>query len=148
MEKILRLQSLNNEVRNDVSQIMKNTYLDTYEIKNKDLRYIKIEKDHLYSLLKKPNIEYIMTLKQEDIKLIHSLKKIIHKKLTISLDEFNTLLYVISKENNNTKTKNLERQKFFFQNIYQLLFGKNSGPRLAPFLWSVEEMEIIKLLDV
>jgi lysyl-tRNA synthetase class I len=67
----------------------------------------------------------------------------------IGLNNFITFLYYsISKKPELSAKKNGARQLHFFRNVYQLLFGKDSGPRLAQFLLDADRVKICELLDV
>jgi len=43
---------------------------------------------------------------------------------------------------------NRARQRAFCKDVYQLLIGKDSGPRLATLLWALDREKILSLLDV
>src|SRR3989344_871888 len=148
VERLLKLQSLTTNPQLQIGKITNDTYLDSYLIKKHGLRYVKIDEKDVYHLLKKPNVGYINSLNRADIKLIHDLRKLLKRKSVISADKFSSLLYSIPKELNETKASNITRQRLFFQHVYQLLFGRKSGPRLALFLMDAEEKTIDRLLDV
>jgi len=146
--KLLKLQAQDTDTQIQIRKVTNDTYLDLDSIKKHGLRYVKINDKNVLHLLKKPNFDYIESLNLGDIKMIHDLRRLLRRKSTISADKFNSLLYSIPKESNKTKMGNLARQRLFFQNIYQLMFGQKSGPRLAPFLLDVENKIIDGLLDV
>ncbi len=147
VEKILRLRPVRLGSIDQV-KINDNTYIDLDSMRNEGLRYVKIEKNNIYSILMEPNIEYIATLDQEDLKLIRTLRLLLSGKSKVSFGEFTTLFYDIPKKSGATKEdKNIYRSRFY-QNIYQLLFKKNSGPKLGQFLWELKEGTVDRLLDV
>ncbi len=148
VERLLKLQSLTMNPQPQIDKIMDDTYLDSHLIETHGSRYVKIDEKDVYHLLTKPNVEYINSLHRRDIKLIHDLRKLLKHKSVISVDKFTSLLYSIPKELNETKASNITRQRLFFQHVYQLLFGRKSGPRLALFLMDAEEKAIDRLLDV
>lgn len=148
VEKILRLKSLKSYKQDKVTKIDNNVYFDLHSIHTQGSRYIKIEEHNLYHLLGKPNVEYIAQMGTQDITLINALKTLLRRKSTTSLGEFESLLYAIAKEPNASESENKMRQQYFFESIYKLLFGTESGPRLAPFLFEVEESRISRLLDL
>ena len=45
------------------------------------------------------------------------------------------------------KKENVERQKRHFKNIYNLIFGRDDGPRLYLFLAAASKSAYIDLLD-
>lgn len=148
VEKLLKLQSSSIEKEISFDVALNGTYFDLHSIKDNSPRYRKINEKDVYRLLKKPNIEYIKNLKPVDIKLIHTLRNLLKRKSMISVDNFNSLLYSLPKKLNKTEGNNINNQRYFFQHIYQLLFGKKFGPRLTPFLLEAEGRTIDKLLDV
>jgi lysyl-tRNA synthetase class I len=98
-------------------------------------------------VLHEPNSKYVAALDTKEVHQIRELIKLLRRKSTLSYKEFESKLYAIPKKNEpkTADTKSLQRK--FFQNIYQMLFGKNEGPRLAEFLWHLEEGKI-DLLDI
>jgi acyl-CoA reductase-like NAD-dependent aldehyde dehydrogenase len=148
VEKLLRLKPLMSDKQAPLSKISNIGYLDSGLIKTTESRYIKIENDYISYLLKEKNVEYIVKLEPKELKLILSLRTLLHRKSKISFDDFCTFLYAIPKQSTETNIQNAANQRHFFHHIYQLLLGKNSGPRLGPFLWDVNMEEIDKLLDV
>ncbi len=147
VEKILRLKLSKND-KHDYVEISDNLYFDLDSIKTENLRYVKIDARHIYHLLKEPNVEHIATLEAVDLKLIRALRALLNRKETISSDEFITELYALPKAQDATDALNTERQLHFFKNIYSLLFGKDSGPRLGSFLWEFKGSTVNYLLDV
>lgn len=148
VEKILRLHTLKLNEGNPTAKLDNVAYLDLSLIKEKEKHYLKILDKNILRLLKQKNVEYIAKLKPEDLKLLHNLTKLLNRKSTITVEKFSTLFYEIPKKTKVSREYNIERQRNFFQHIYQLLLGKTSGPRLASFLWFVENKDISRLLDV
>lgn len=76
---------------------------------------------------------------------------ILHKYITeqeYTLDELNTKLYAIPKEVFGEDIPNLKAvQGKFFKSVYQLLLGKEKGPRLYLFLYAIEKERFAFLLD-
>ena len=60
--------------------------------------------------------------------------------------EIQQFLYSIINDANLTKKENIERQKVNFKNLYNLLFGRNDGPRLYLFLSAAEKQDYLFLL--
>ncbi len=63
-----------------------------------------------------------------------------------SLDALQQLLYAIPMREGCDKKQNLELQKKFFENVYMLLTGKKSGPRLYLFLGALDKKQYLDLL--
>jgi len=40
------------------------------------------------------------------------------------------------------------RQRAFFKDVYNLLIGKDAGPRLSTFLWAANRETVLRLLDI
>ena len=89
--------------------------------------------------------DYFETLPPERRQWIGSLSRWI-KENEVTLESANERLYAIPQESApNGAAKEL--QKTFFRDIYQLLFERNSGPRLATFLAAVPKDDYLKLID-
>lgn len=150
VEKIMKLISLKTSKDGHTSNAHddSNVYVDLHSVNTSILRYQKIKKTDIYYLLKKKNVKYIESLEENDLNLIKKLKKLVDNKLQTTLDTFCINIYEIPKIKKSTEEENKERQLLFFQHVYQLLFGKDSGPHLGQFLWNVEKVYLDKLLDV
>ena len=98
----------------------------------------------IIKLLPKKNEEFIKTINAEEKGWVTHLVKEIETK-DLSLEEMQTLLYDIPKINNEPDKA---KQKRFFEVVYNLLLGKNQGPRLYLFLTAVNKKDIIKLLKI
>jgi len=148
VEKLLKLRVIKEEVHTPLLMTATSSYLDVTSLKSSESHFVQIDDENIYSLLKNPNTEYIASLNNEDVRSIRSLNDLLARKNSLDTEEFTTLLYSISKRPNGRDMNDKERQKQFFQHIYNLLFGKNAGPRLGPFLWEVEDLKMAKLLNV
>ncbi len=65
-----------------------------------------------------------------------------------SLEDIEKNLYDIPREPDLNEKEVKARQKRFFTNVYNLLIGTNTGPRLSTFLWALDRKKTLKLLDV
>jgi lysyl-tRNA synthetase class 1 len=63
---------------------------------------------------------------------------------TVSVDDANQRLYAIPQS---AEGDQRAAQKAFFQDLYQLLFARDSGPRLAMFLGAVAKSDYLPLID-
>lgn len=147
VQKILRLTV---EMKESEHSLVENGpfYVDTNTLNSSKSRYIEIQKNSLYQLISSQNAIVITELDISEKQQLEVLVKLIKERNTLSEDEFKTALYTIPKRNNVTEEENRSSQKYFFEIIYQLLFAKNSGPKLFIFLRETEEDSIIKLLDI
>ncbi len=112
-------------------------WLETYN--SKDI--IKLED--------KKNLGYIETLSKEELEKVRELRAELVTNPHRTIAELNGLVYGIVQKENLDKKENAKRQRLFFKTIYNLLIGRNSGPRLSTFLWALENKDKInQLLDV
>ncbi|MBQ4061527.1 MAG: lysine--tRNA ligase [Christensenellaceae bacterium] len=108
----------------------------------------KCSPESLNKLLARRNWKYFDTLTDEEKKEIEILREYLAGK-NYTLDELNTYIYAVPEQVLGTlegKAKK-EAQAKFFKNIYQLLLGKEKGPRLYLFLYSINLDDYIWLLD-
>ena len=111
-------------------------------------RYINLDQERLHTLLNVQNAAYVTKLSLEELELVRNLKKLMITSRDLPIEEFSTKLYALSADPNASKGENRKKQFRFFQIIYQLLLGKDSGPRLAQFILEVDTHQAYKLLDV
>lgn len=78
---------------------------------------------------------------------IRTLRKELQKEHK-SIEELETLIYSIPKDPKLTDKENAPLQKEFFKHIYNLLIGKDAGPRLSTFFWAVNREKVLELLNV
>ncbi len=114
----------------------------------KDGRYLELFTEDLFTLRAHPNIEHIATMEPKHIHQIRALHKFLSSKKSIGHNETLQFLYSIAKTPDASKSRNRANQLAFFQNVYQLLFSRDSGPRLAQFLLDADQEHILALLDI
>lgn len=147
VEKIMRVSTYASHEGENILQ-SSISYVDTHAVRpRKSRRFAEIDDEHSYRLLEKPNLEYIASLQPADIKHFQELRKLLRRRSTLSTDAFSTQLYAIPTSAAVSKRDRRERQLRFFQQIYQLLLGRDSGPRLTIFLADVDLVHIRTLLD-
>jgi lysyl-tRNA synthetase class 1 len=122
-------------------------YVDLHAIE-KGNRYTKVGPDALYQLLEQPNLTYVSGLGPRDLKLVRAVRSFLRRRKKITVGDFATWLYSLPKEPDADDDKNRAHQLRFFGNLYQLLLGEKSGPRLAPFLLDIDRKRACELLDV
>lgn len=123
-------------------------YIDIDAVSIDGVRYIKVDEEYAYQLLTAPNAEYITRLAPQSIKVIRALRALLLEQRVESSEEFKTRVYALPVKPGISKEDKKSAQLQFFQNVYQLLFGKTSGPRLAQFLLEVDRNKVCELLDV
>jgi lysyl-tRNA synthetase, class I len=94
-------------------------------------------------LLSDLNIAYLNTLIATEINWVKRLQEQLSVS-ALSSKEIAELLYSIPTEENGSPDPTV--QKRFFEIIYNLLFGKSIGPRLATFLAAVPKEQYLSLL--
>lgn len=102
--------------------------------------------ESIATLLKEKDTEYyngLTTREQEDIHTLYN--KI--STTDLSKEELQQLLYDIPKQTGLTDKENQPYQKKFFQNVYKLLIGKETGPRLYLFLGALKKEMYLNLLN-
>ncbi len=147
VQKLMRLKNQEGEDAEGIT-VNENVYLDLEGITEGESRYTKLDPDRLYSLLNTPNTAFITKMSLEELELVRSLKKLMETSRSLPLEEFSTKLYALSADPNASKSVNRKKQFKFFQIIYQLLLGQDSGPRLAQFILEVDPAHAYTLLDV
>jgi len=106
-------------------------------------------KDEVIRLNVEKNTSYIQELSENDLVSVRKLKDELKENPNRNINELNKLVYGIVKDEKLDMKENAKKQRDFFKIIYNLLISRNTGPRLATFLWSIEEKErIIELLNV
>jgi len=102
--------------------------------------------ESVVSLKETPNKAYFETLNPVEQQWIRNLyKKITEKNMTF--EELTVMLYDIPKDQSLSEDINKTNQRRFFLIIYQLLIGKDTGPRLATFLQALDPQKISFLFD-
>ncbi len=146
LEKIMRLTS-HDASQTREQQASGNTYVDLHAISSK-ARYAHVDERHTYHLLKYPNATHIAQLSPSEVKAVRGLILLLRKKRQSDLEEFKTEIYALAALPGAVAEVNRVRQRDFFEHVYQLLFGKPTGPKLAQFLMDADVHAVTHLLDV
>ena len=146
VEKILRLHH-DADVPTGDTTTKGLVFADTESL-NTTGRFTQLEDSAIYHLLTKPNVEFIATLNPADSQQIKILTRPLANKSSLDEEVFKTELYAIPKEPEMTKKQINQSQLRFFKNVYWLLFNSDSGPRLAPFLYEIDNQVVDNLLNV
>jgi lysyl-tRNA synthetase class 1 len=102
--------------------------------------------DQRTALLPKRNEAYFQTLSREEKEWIHELFRWL-KLGKFSLEEATEKVYAIPRKPGETEKEQVANQRRFFQIVYNLLFGKDQGPRLGTFLAAVPQEQYVDLLN-
>lgn len=124
-------------------------YVDALDIIASDKqRYIEFEPDRMFALLAGVNVEHVASMQPKNIHRVRLLKKCLKSRKKIKHDELVTFLYSLAKKPGATNSENKAEQLGLFRDIYQLLFARDTGPRLAQFLMDADRAQVLALLDV
>ncbi|MBQ7603112.1 MAG: lysine--tRNA ligase [Clostridia bacterium] len=100
--------------------------------------------DEIAKLLEQPNTQFVNTMTEEEKGWVRTLVSEMKEK-DLDTTQMQTLLYEIPKLDGQ---QDKQRQKRFFEIVYNLLLGKNQGPRMYLFLSAVDKNALIHLLDI
>ena len=93
------------------------------------------------------NSEYAQTLSAEALGYVRTLREALLAGLA-NIDDIESQVYAIPKDPSLDQKENSKRQRAFFKNVYNLLLGSDTGPRLSTFLWAVDREHVMRLLDI
>ena len=137
-----KLASLFNELKTDYdplsikSRLVKaRNWLEIYNL------------DQMISLREEANKEYLEKMAPEAVEHIKALKKHLEQDAS-SIEKLEEIVYGIPKNPDLDIKANMPLQKSFFKDVYNLLIGKDQGPRLSTFLWAADRKKVLKLLDI
>lgn len=95
------------------------------------------------------NREYAASLCEESRQLVRELHEYLRNADGVPpLKELETKLYAIPKREDVSKRELKRRQRAFFKDVYNLLIGQDTGPRLPTFIWAIGRDRILPLLDI
>jgi len=106
----------------------------------------KYNPDELIALLDKPNTEYFAGLDEAARGYVVQLAEYLESENPDSILELEKKAYSIPKDVNLSQEENSPRQRAFFKDVYNLLIGADTGPRLSTFLWAVDRKKVVSLL--
>jgi hypothetical protein len=147
VEKLLRLRTSGDASGQQAAVLSPHAHIDSQALEANGARFVRVPECGLYRLLGKPNKEYGATLEAGNRASVRSLQSLLRKKSSLRFDAFRAELYAIPTRKGTSAVYARASQRRFFQDVYQLLFGKASGPQLASFLWETECDEITRLLQ-
>ncbi len=140
--------------KNKLSHILKGMELN-YDPKSINERIEKaknwLEKynnDQVIRILDQINFVYVNQMNPEQKEQVNSLMESLKEKEDLSIKELDTIVYAIPKKEELSIKENAPLQRAFFKDVYNLLIGKDTGPRLSTFLWAADRKKVINLLDI
>lgn len=110
----------------------------------------KYNPDMAISFRSERNDEYVEKMSQNELLQVRELHSFLSDNLSkeISLENLEFKLYELPKSKNASKSETSVAQRRFFKNLYNLLIGTDTGPRLATFIWAADQRNILRLLDL
>ena len=93
-----------------------------------------------------PNRNYFNKLNSQEKEQVKMLKEKLKNKL--NMEKLTVLVYDIPKKPNMNEEEKKNAQRNFFKNVYQMLIGADTGPRLPIFILAIGNKKVEKLLNV
>ncbi|MDD4615649.1 MAG: lysine--tRNA ligase [Alphaproteobacteria bacterium] len=94
-----------------------------------------------------PNADYAASMDDKRRQQIGKLHAFLEGDV-ISIAALDEMLYSIPKAPGLADKELKAAQRSFFKDVYNLLIGKDAGPRLSTFLWAVDRKKVLSLLSV
>ena len=108
---------------------------------------VKYNPDEVIALRTQADTQYANSLDSEQKARIERLRSAL-ESAGDTVAELETLVYDIPKEAGIEEAELKRVQRAFFKDVYMLLIGRDTGPRLGTFLWASDRKQILKLLSV
>jgi lysyl-tRNA synthetase class 1 len=93
------------------------------------------------------NADYVATMDDKRRAQIATLRSFLSGAPT-SISDLNLTLYGIPKDPALNEKETKVAQRGFFKDVYNLLIGKDAGPRLSTFLWAIDRTVVLTLLAI
>ncbi len=103
--------------------------------------------EEIIALRGAPNTEYAATMDEKRRAQIAKLNDFL-KGDVASIKLLEEMVYSIPKDPALTDKETKLAQRSFFKDVYNLLIGKDAGPRLSTFLWAIDRQQVLKLLEI
>lgn len=108
----------------------------------------KYNPDKIISLRESVNKTYAETLSDRHLAQITQLHDTLESMPNATVTELEALVYSIPKLPDLSEKELKKAQREFFKNVYNLLIGTDTGPRLGTFLWAIDRSQTLSLLDI
>ena len=103
-------------------------------------------KEYQVNILETPNIQFYDSLSSQEKFWIQKTLKLLDSNYT-STEQMQTEIYAVVKYLNLDPQKLKKCQKRYFEILYNLLLGKNQGPKLGIFFLAIGKQKLLQLLD-
>lgn len=104
--------------------------------------------DEKFELLQSVNTVYAAALDAETRAHVAALREELAARSDQSVEELDMCVYGIPKGPDVAESDLKKKQRAFFGHVYNLLIGKDTGPRLGTFLWAIDRDKAIALLTL
>jgi lysyl-tRNA synthetase class 1 len=102
--------------------------------------------EEIIALRAAPNADYAAAMDDKRRAQVAALRKLLQENIT-SIAALEENLYGIPKDPALNDKELKAAQRGFFKDVYNLLIGKDAGPRLSTFLWAINREAVLKLLS-
>lgn len=109
---------------------------------------IKYNPDELITLRNSVNTDYLATMSADAKALVATLHDELKQGTATSIAELEELAYRIPKSAEMDEASLKKAQRAFFKDVYNLLIGRDTGPRLGTFLWAADTTRVLQLLNL
>jgi len=99
------------------------------------------------SLRDAPNADYAAKMDDKRRAQISKLREFLKGDVT-SIPVLEETIYGIPKDPALADKELKAAQRAFFKDVYNLLIGRDAGPRLSTFLWAIDRAAVLKLLAI
>jgi lysyl-tRNA synthetase class 1 len=108
----------------------------------------KYNPDEMIVLRSEPNTEYAGSMSSEQKALIARLRTELASRTDAGVAELEELVYAVPKQDDLDEASLKKAQRAFFKDVYTLLIGRDTGPRLGTYLWSLDRDTVLRLLAI
>lgn len=120
-------------------------YVDTEPFRGQPKRFVPLDERVCLPLLRLPNRAVLANLTTDGLALIEAVAALVRGREAKGFLEFSTRFYEIIRGFPSPGAPR-ERRRAAFQLLYQVLFARNTGPKLDHFLWDVDQSGLLHLL--
>ena len=104
--------------------------------------------EKIFKLLENKNEEFAKTLGNEEKEVVKKLYDYLASHEVIKDKEVQQFIYDTVNNPNLTKKENMAIQQKYFKIFYNLMFGKDNGPRLYIFFAASDKNDYLELLNI
>ncbi|PIR85408.1 lysine--tRNA ligase [Candidatus Kaiserbacteria bacterium CG10_big_fil_rev_8_21_14_0_10_45_20] len=108
----------------------------------------KYNPSEMVALNETVNASFAETLNDAQVQQIRTLHDELLRRENPTVQELEKLVYSIPKSPDLDEAQLKKEQRAFFKNVYNLLIGRDAGPRLGTFLWALEKNKALPLLNI